>query len=72
MITDGNQLVTLVAESLFAVLFLRALWAYVHSRDTLQRDAMLTFLGTAAVRMHLCTNAASGTSMSYGSATQKE
>src|ERR1700742_3058830 len=40
---DWSPLVLLAAEFTFAVLFLRALLAYLHGRDPLQRDVMVVF-----------------------------
>jgi signal transduction histidine kinase/CheY-like chemotaxis protein len=43
MSTDWSPLVLLAAEFTFAVLFLRALLAYLHRRDPLQRDVTMVF-----------------------------
>jgi signal transduction histidine kinase/CheY-like chemotaxis protein len=38
-----SELITLTAEGLFAVIFLRALWSYLRRRDLLQRSVTLVF-----------------------------
>ncbi|HWG99012.1 MAG TPA: response regulator [Pilimelia sp.] len=47
MSPDANTLLTSIAELLFTVVFLRALLAYLDTRDPLQRDVALMFTGTA-------------------------
>jgi signal transduction histidine kinase/DNA-binding response OmpR family regulator len=42
-------MITLVAEFLFAVIFLRALAGYLRSQDPLQRDVMLVFTAVAGL-----------------------
>ncbi|GGJ77124.1 hypothetical protein GCM10010123_03900 [Pilimelia anulata] len=46
---DSNQLITLVAESCLAIVFLRALWGYLLSRDPVQRDVTAMFAAAAAL-----------------------
>jgi signal transduction histidine kinase/DNA-binding response OmpR family regulator len=42
-------MITLVAESLFAVIFLRVFTGYLRSRDPIQRDVTLVFTGLTAI-----------------------
>ncbi|HYN94871.1 MAG TPA: hybrid sensor histidine kinase/response regulator, partial [Pilimelia sp.] len=46
---DSNQIMLLAAEFLFALIFLRGLWAYARSRDPVQRDVTMVFLAMAAL-----------------------
>jgi hypothetical protein len=44
-----NRAITLAAEFLFAVLFLRTLWSYLRHRDPLQRNVTLVFAPCTAL-----------------------
>ncbi len=46
---SGNELLTLVIELLFALVFVRALVAYVRHRDSLSRDVTLVFAPLALI-----------------------
>jgi signal transduction histidine kinase/DNA-binding response OmpR family regulator len=43
-IMDSNQLIILVAELCFALVCVRALWAYLRGQDPVERDVSLVFL----------------------------
>jgi signal transduction histidine kinase/DNA-binding response OmpR family regulator len=44
---DSNQLTILVTELCFALVCVRALWAYLRGRDPVERDVSLVFLASA-------------------------
>ncbi|GGK27741.1 hypothetical protein GCM10010124_20400 [Pilimelia terevasa] len=46
---DSNQPLTMIAELCLAVVFLRALWGYLRSRDPMQRDVTIMFAAAAAL-----------------------
>ncbi|HEX5740610.1 MAG TPA: ATP-binding protein [Pilimelia sp.] len=46
---ESNQLITMIAELCLAVVFLRALWGYLRSRDPVQRDVTAMFAAAAAL-----------------------